>query len=249
MGVALLHKRNLRPSNLPAIGGAFADYTWAEVSAICKAGRAASYFNVGDSRYVYPDAESVELKIAGFNHDSVADSVAYGRSKAGITLMATGAISTLRGAMNDHNYTGTTWYNALDEFHCLHRKTNIPNFMSGILTNDLRSVLVPVVKDYMLEDGTFDTVVDTVFYPSVKELTGATAASGAGGEGRQYMYFANGGSFARDYTTWTRSKDIEPARWLCISDSDSSINGISVIFNSIFVIYGTDYYGWPFMCI
>lgn len=230
-------------SNFPGGGNtpaekAFADCTWAEVSAICKAGLASEYWAIGDTKPMSAGATTKILRIIDFDHDDVTDQAAYGREKAGVTLELVDTQSSLQGAMNDTNYSGTIWYSANDMFHCKFRKTLLPQFLSAQVPTDLKNVLVPVDKEYHTASGESETVSDTLFLLSVNEIMGGYL-SGDGSEGERYSYYTAGNSTSRSVAYWTRS-NTTGAQMYYVNTSGAV--------NTTYVVNGS-YYGFPAMCI
>lgn len=232
-------------SNFPSGGGAskpekkaFIDCSWAEVSAICKAGLASEYWAIGDTKPMIAGATSKILRIIGFNHDNVTDPEAYGREKAGITLEMVDQHSSLIGPMNDNNYSGTAWYHSSSMYHCKWRQTILPAFMASEMPNDLKNVLVAVDKEYN-SDGA--TVSDTLFLLSLNELFG-TYPSGAGSEGDRYDYYIAGNTVDRDVSYWTRSLK-SGADWYYINTSGT------VTTMPVGAAGAANIRGFPAMCI
>ena len=67
------------PSTLPPIGTALNDMTWEQIRAISDAGKAADYFNLGDTKTITINGKvgyttfsnlSIDAFIIGFNHNS-----------------------------------------------------------------------------------------------------------------------------------------------------------------------------------
>ena len=61
----------------------FATATWKEIAEISAAGKAKTYFKIGDSKVVKFNNEDITIAIAGFDHDDLSD----GSGKAGITCV------------------------------------------------------------------------------------------------------------------------------------------------------------------
>lgn len=204
-------------SNFPGGGGGkpvkktFNECTWAEISQVCRAGYAAEYWAIGDTKMMVNGDTGSTVRIIGFDHDYVEDSESYGRAKAGITLRMVYAIDALKQPMASH-YSGLlSWYSENDTYHSAMRKTTLPEFLASNVPENVKSVLVPVMKEfYYKEKSEIQTVADTLFLPSSNETNG-NFASGFGSEGDQYEYYKAGNS-TNIYTTsgsvvewWTRS--------------------------------------------
>lgn len=203
---------------------AFSDCTWAEVSEICKAGLASEFWALGDTKPMVAGASDKILRIIGFDHDPVTDASAYGREKAGITLEMVDLHNTLSNVrIHSSTYEYTSWYNDYGDYHCEMRKTTLPNFMVSQMPADLKEVIVPVDKEYQssvrfMGWGAIKTISDTLFLPSLNELTGKYS-SGAGSEGTQYAYYAAGNSYNKGVSYWTRSPRMTETLWHYISDT------------------------------
>ena len=244
MGVIVLN-RIISAKKLPEIGRAFADYTWEEVSAVCKAGLAAEYWQIGDERSMSAGAEVYPVRIIGFNHDYVSDPKAYGREKAGITVEVIGRYSELKGIMNSVSVIGCVWYHEDDNYYCDWRSAKLPVFWNSKMPEELKNVIVPVEKEYLDRDSSLKTISDNLFLLSANEIFG-TYTSGPGSEGTQYAYYAAGNRFhgASNISSnhWTRSSNITDNKWMYVRGTSNAIA-------SMYVTNGADNYGHPTMCI
>lgn len=168
-------------SSLPPIGTPLANFSWAQISAIARAGEAADYWSVGDTKSVTlgsgTNAMNYTFCIIGINHDVLSDSAAYGRANAGITFQMQDCYSdyfTHSVAMNSSTYT-------------------------ALLPAELSSVIVPVNKQSSstgASGAATTTTSSSVFLLSEVEAAGTNTCSRAG-EGTQYSYYANGGSLQK----------------------------------------------------
>jgi len=190
---------------------ALENMSWEDISLVCRAGLASEYWQPGDTKCLVDDDSSIQLQIIGIDHDSVTDSAAYGQKKAGLTLQMLQVPSSLNTHMNTTNYTNTSWYHSTSHYRSIIRSTLFPNYLNSSIPEALKSVLVPVNKDYIMAgSGDEGVVSDTLFLPSRNEVFG-NITSGYGREGTQYAYFAQGGSKIRTLISgsaviwWTRS--------------------------------------------
>lgn len=189
----------------------FNECTWAEVAEICRAGYAAEYWAIGDTKNMVDGDTTTTLRIIGFDHDWVSDVTTYGREKAGITLQMVKAQPALKTSMNGTSYKNLSWYSAASGNACAMRSTTLPNYLASTIPDALKSVLVPVGKEfYYKEKNGIQSISDTLFLLSANEIFG-TYTSGFGSEGEQYAYYAAGNS-KTIYNTdgsavswWTRS--------------------------------------------
>lgn len=236
MGVIVLN----RVINMAPPKKAFADCTWEEASAICKAGYAAKYWAVGDTKNMIAGDDTTALRIIGFDHDPVTDAEAYGREKAGITLeMADSNFKYFTDKqMNTTNYSGTLWYSASANYHCNFRKNLLPDYLANKVPADLRAVLTPVDKEFY-NGAEMKTISDTLFLLSLNEIVGGYT-SGYGSEGEQYDYYAAGNPRKRGGSYWTRSS-AGGANWYYIGSGGE-------VYNTWVASYG-HHYSFPCMCI
>lgn len=185
------------PSKLPPIGTALNDMTWEQIQTISDAGKAADYFNVGDTKNITLDGVSYPVQIIGFNHD---DKTAGG--KAGITFQLVDCLNTTY-QMNSSNTNVGGWKSSA-------MRSRMSEFL-GQLDEDLQSVIKPVNKLVSIgnDTPTIETVSDKLFLLSEIEVFGATKYSYAG-EGKQYEYYTAGNSTIKKvngsaYNWWDRS--------------------------------------------
>lgn len=219
--------------------------SWADISVICRAGLAGDYWQIGDTKCLVEGDASIQLQIIGIDHDAVTDAASYGREKAGLTLQMVQLPTQLNATLNGTNYAGTSWYHSSSMYRCTVRSTLFPSYFESAFPQALKEVVVPVDKTYILADaGTEHTISDTLFLASYNEIWGDDS-SGFGSEGKQYAYFAQGGSKIKKNTSgtavpwWTRSPTGSNAKFHQINAS-----GIK---DSNWVIYSS--YSPPCLCI
>lgn len=185
----------------------FAGASWADIARISEAGEAASYFAIGDTKTVTFDGNSLEVIIAGFDHDDLAD----GSGKAGISIVATQLTQT--------THTWTTRYD-LGEY------STISDLKSKFTDAGLADAIKSVTKqcDSSIYSGTSNVTknVDVdVWVPSAIELAPRTDAlynftykttSYITNHGSTYAAFANVADVSKkvagtnEYATyWTRT--------------------------------------------
>ena len=180
---------------LPPAGRGFANYTWAELDAISRAGLAAEYFTVGETRsidlsYVSDGVDysgTYNLAIHDINHDDLAD----GSGKAGLTI-GFNTVFTKYNVLHPANRTDVFWGN------CDMRTTYLPEYFS-ILPADLQAVIKTVNKIYLTQTDLPNTadnianyqrvVQDKLFLPSSHEFLKTTTGLFLW-EGTQYPYLA-----------------------------------------------------------
>ena len=158
------------PSTFPPIGTALNDMTWEQIRAISDAGKAADYFNLGDTKTITINGKvgnttfsnlSIDAFIIGFNHNSAregANRIHFQIGKINGTLVGLvdgnyGNYTSATGAftMNTSNTNSGGWNNS----HM--RKTVLgsnsasatsptANTLLAALPADLRAVMKPATK-------------------------------------------------------------------------------------------------------
>lgn len=180
----------------------FSEMTWADIQTVCKAGKASEYWSIGDTKVISNDGTR-SVCIIGFDHDTPADTAAYGRSKAGITVETVSCYAT-GISMNSTSSTTGGWK------QCSARQnffTQLPNALG------LEQYIVPVIK--LCSTGgssgsTIEKVTDAVFVLSEVEVHGQTAYSLAG-EGEEYEWYMDNSNLktpegaSDNVIRWTRS--------------------------------------------
>ena len=228
----------------------FADCSWAEISEICKAGKAKDYWQIGDTKPMR-DGSTVNLfRIIGFDHDDVSDVNAYGREKAGITLEMVDPPTDMKQSYGSNGQyvvwnPGAT--SDTSDSTNSYRGTYLPNFFNNTMIDELKSVIVLVKKDFLSNSGSMVWGTDTLFLLSVNEMLG-TYTSGPGSEGTQYAYFAAGNSpavaISNEYR-WTRSKGGTPSGSMGHSVYCIKPNGTAQVYGHTDLLA----YGVPCFCI
>lgn len=181
---------------LPPMGRGFANYTWAELDAISKAGLAADYFTVGETRsidlsYTIDEVDysgTYELAIHGINHYE--DELADGSGKAGLTI---GFNTVFGNPTNLHSsrYIQSGNLNLYVSYSvCDMRTTYLPRYFS-ILPADLQAVIKTVNKwDYDVSSGDPErvTLPHTLFLPTEWDVFGYSLIGNSFAD-RNYEYF------------------------------------------------------------
>lgn len=164
-------------SSLPPIGTPLANFSWEQIASIARAGNAAQYWSVGDTKTVTLGANNYAVCIIGMDHDTPTDAASYGRATAGITFQLRDCYSdyfTHSAAMDSATY-------------------------AALLPAELSSVIVPVNKlssSTGASGAAITTTSSSIFLLSEVEAAGTTSCSRAG-EGTRYAYYANGGSLMK----------------------------------------------------
>ena len=162
------------------------DMSWAEISAISKAGKAASIFHVGQEKKItLSTGESVTAVILGFNHD---DLTAGG--KAGITF---GLKNCLKSGynMNSSDTNSGGWTSSA-------MRSRMATF-KGYLPSDLQTAIRTVTKKTSAgaQSTTINSTSDDLFLFSHVEVFGTNyynqgdspSLYSVAGEGKQYEYY------------------------------------------------------------
>lgn len=180
-----------------------AQMSWDSVGVLSRAGVAANFFNVGDTKSVhimcndvaYPKladfAGDYQFTIIGFAHDPLS----YDTTKtAGITwqLVSIGALSTY----NIESTTVGAWKDS-------YMRTELMPVIYNGMDKVVRRNIVPVAKTSLSTGGqSTETVVteDKLFLISAQEASGSAATYSASPlEGTQYKYYVDGGSLLKEY--------------------------------------------------
>lgn len=199
------------PKGLPPIGTALNDMTWEQIQTISDEGKAADYFNVGDTKNITLDGVSYPVQIIGFNHDT---KTAGG--KAGITFQLVDCLNTTY-QMNSYNTNVGGWKSS-------EMRSRMSEFL-GQLGEDLQSVIKPVNKLVSIGDNTstIETVSDKLFLLSEVEIFGSTTYSFAG-EGSQYDWYKAGNTRVKKVNGsediwWERSPYSGGTKYFCYVNS------------------------------
>lgn len=169
--------------------------SWADIAWAAKTGNIPSTWKIGDQKIVVGgDPTDGYINIAfdfiGRNHDSVDNPSKYGKEKAGMTFQC-------HNVMYSHVMTESpNIYSTLPNWANCNARTYIKNmyWLSEVLP-----YIVPVAKETKTGENTTIFTTDTVFYLSVKEITGDS--SYASDKETQYEYYANGGFIAKTTIT------------------------------------------------
>lgn len=162
------------------------DMSWSEISAISKAGKAASIFHVGQEKKItLSTGESVTAVILGFNHDDLAAG-----GKAGITFGLKNCLKTGYN-MNSSDTNSGGWTSSA-------MRTRMSTF-KGYLPSELQSAIRTVTKKTSAgaQSTTINSTSDDLFLFSHVEVFGtnfrtqadSVTAYSVAGEGKQYEFY------------------------------------------------------------
>lgn len=208
---------------LPALGTPLSNCSWEQIDRIGKAGKAADYFCIGDTKSItLTTAEVVTLQIIGLAHDSLS---AAGGGKAPITLGFSdclNAVKMMNGtSTNVGSYAEMSLHTVLDET------------IFGTLPAELRAVAKTVNK-LTGAGGTLTSLTTTqerLFLLSEVETTGTKVSATAPGEGTQYAFFTNGGARVKKIagtagTWWLRSPAGTSGGTFCVINASGSVTSL-----------------------
>ena len=205
-----------KPIVLPPIGTALNDMTWEQIQTISDAGKAADYFNVGDTKNITLDGVSYPVQIIGFNHDTLTSG-----GTAGITFQLVDCLNTTY-QMNSSNTNVGGWKSSA-------MRSRMSEFL-GQLDEDLQSVIKPVNKLVSIGNNTstIETVSDKLFLLSEVEIFGSTTYSFAG-EGSQYDWYKAGNTKVKKVNGsanywWERSPFSGGSNTFCDAHSNGNAN-------------------------
>ena len=194
---------------LPPVGQTLENYSWADIGAISKAGKAEEYFLVGDQKNIKINGVDYAVEIVGFNHDDLAD----GSGKAGITFGMVDSLSTYY-PMNASNTNVNGWGGSV-------RRSELQTTVFAQLDADLQKVIKTVNKSTSAgnKSSTINIYADTLFLFSETELFGTTSYS-VGSEGKQYAKFTTNASRIKKVngtarSWWERSPRLSTSTEFC----------------------------------
>ena len=201
------------PSNLPPIGTALNDMTWEQIQTISDAGKAADYFNVGDTKNITLDGVSYPVQIIGFNHDTLTSG-----GTAGITFQLVDCLNTTY-QMNSSDTNSGGWTSCA-------MRSSVLNSIFSSLPADLQKAIKAVNKLTSAgnQSATINTTSDKLFLLSEVEIFGSTTDSKSG-EGSQYAYYKAGNSKVKKVNGsaadwWERSPRGNYSAYFCRVDAN-----------------------------
>lgn len=215
------------------IQGSFSAASWSEVARICESGKATEYFSVGDEKVVNAEGGSAVVKIAGFNHDDLAD----GSGKASLSIVL-GTVADYEHTYNETNDTGTYVYWEDSQL----RAVIAP--IESVLPQDLRAVIAPVFKEYnrSIQGYTgYHKATDRLWALSPREV-GLLQTSGPGEKYELFETLDNKSltKFGNEtkVSYWLRDH-FSPTTWYCVNeegDLNSKFKGESAYIHFGFCI-------------
>lgn len=166
--------------SLPEKGNDLADYSWAEISEISKAGAAPEYFAVGDEKDItLTTGEAITLRIIGFNHDILSDGSGY----SGITFQMENCLPAVY-RMHSSNTNSVGWIGS-----AMRTRLQPGGAIFETLPGDVKTVICPV--DKVTSEGNKSTNLittsDYLFLLSEMEVFGYQSYAVV--EGSQYVFY------------------------------------------------------------
>lgn len=202
-------------------GPAFADTSWQEIAQACQEKNIPENWAVGDSKIMQINNVEYQVDIIGKNHDVYSD----GTGTAPLTFQLHDTYETKYG-MNSSNTNTGGWMT------CLLRNTHLPTILA-LMPAEVQTAIREVNKLSSSGGGkeAIQTTADKLFLLSEIEVFGAISYSFAG-EGRQYDYYANGGSKIKNFSgaaeIWrVRSPSTSSTAFCRVTEKGVSTSGTS----------------------
>lgn len=196
--------------------GNFATSTWAEIKAAVQAGISgldlSEYWAVGDTKSVtLTTNETIELQIAGFNHDTYSDGVT-----APVTFVMKNCLNTTANMNSSDINTGGYPASAM--------KTWVENNIYNKLPADLKAIVAPVKKKCYTTYNQASSLSEAnynVWLLAEAEVVDSVSYTVGNGEGTKYPIFTDNASRIKKvngsaYDWWLRSA--------CSSDSTDFVS-------------------------
>lgn len=201
--------------------------SWEMIESIANSGQAQNVFSIGDEKEIeLSTGEKLTVVIIGFNHDKI-----RGTKKAGITFMTKTPLQT--------KYKMSTASNS-DWGTCTMRTSTLKTIKSqlpkALYTDNTKTILKMVKKEYYSSSGTLSESEDDLFLLSGAEVDGL-AKDTFGLEGTRYQYFIDYGknigvSFPGWWTRTLRSTNTK--QYMCRVNASKEFIPASSTLNVIF---------------
>ena len=196
--------------------------------------------SVGDQVTLSLNGTNYAFDVIGFNHDTLTDSMAYGKEtatgKAGITFQMHNLFSTTY-KMNSSNTNSGGWKSSA-------MRTSTMATMKGYLPAAWQTAIKPVNKVSGTGGGSSsgtETVSDSCFLLAEIEIFGSTKLS-VSGEGTQYAYYKAGNSKVKNksgsaYSWWERSPRSGRIDMFCRVD-EGGVAAVNAAISNYYVAFG-----------
>ena len=206
------------PSTFPPIGTALNDMTWEQIRAISDAGKAADYFNLGDTKTITINGKvgnttfsnlSIDAFIIGFNHNSAREGsnrIHFQIGKINGTLVGlvdgnysnytstTGAFTMNTSITNSGGWNNSHMRKTVLGSNSASATSPTANTLLAALPADLRAVMKPATKYSDNTGGGFNTAssvtstTDYLFLLSEFEYHGARTYANSAEQNYQAQY-------------------------------------------------------------
>lgn len=207
--------------------GNFATSTWAEIKAAVQAGinglDLSEYWAVGDTKSVtLTTNETIELQIAGFNHDTYSDGVT-----APVTLVMKNCLNTIAKMNSSDINTGGYPASAM--------KTWVENNIYNKLPSDLKAIVAPVKKKCYTTYNQASSLSEAnynVWLLAEAEVFDSVSYTVGNGEGTKYPIFTDNASRIKKVNGsasywWLRSAFSSSSAYFVNVISDGDVYGYS----------------------
>lgn len=213
--------------------------SWETISKVAREGKAATLWNVGDTKSFVMDGVTYKAQIVAFDHYDVADPTAYGRQKAGI-LFQFEKTTTKNYQMNSTDSTSGGYI-------AMALCSTVEGFINSI-ESDLSNVIQQVSINYLSKYNATSAseTKAKMFLPTEFEIFGEKVYAPIN-IGEQYSFYAAGNSpIKTDVASSTKR-----IWWLRSLKSSSSTNGLAVSTNGGSYTQSVKSYGYvaPVFCI
>lgn len=196
----------------------FCDYEWDEIILACQSNEIPDNWVVGETKSMTIDGVEYNIMIIGKNHDVYAD----GSGMAPLTFQLVECYQTL-AQMYPTMSTDACWQ------ECTMRTTTLPQTLDLMPVKDAIKEVNKVTRKK--DNSGLEIVADRLFLLSVYEVYGDSVACEE--EGRQYEYYAEGGSRVKEYNGpddcwWYDYENVGPCWWLRSHSADYG-NGFATV--------------------
>ncbi|WP_303871687.1 InlB B-repeat-containing protein [Acetobacterium wieringae] len=184
-------------AGLPDASVPLENWSWDQINQVAVLGKAQDYFEVGETKNIVVNGETLTLQIYGFNHDTLADGTG---NKTNITFGLKNLTSTQRymnpnTVMNDYGWNGCDlrgWLNGCYTLLSTGSYSSESNSLFSQLPIELKSKIQYVKKDTSggYNNQTIVASTDRLFLFSEIEVFGNNNNS-IMGEGQKYKIFDN----------------------------------------------------------
>ena len=190
--------------------------SWETISKVAREGKAATLWNVGDTKSFVMDGVTYKAQIVGFDHYDVADPTAYGRQKAGILFQFEKTTTK--------NYRMNPTDNTSGGYIAMALCSTVEGFIS-LIESDLSNVIQQVSINYLSKYNATSAseTKAKMFLPTEFEIFGEKVYAPIN-IGEQYSFYAAGNLPIKTDVASSANR----MWWLRSLKSSSSTNGLAV---------------------